>query len=136
MIKQLFTKRRLVNILLIFEIIVIFGALILSYTTDHKMGMQRHMIYLNYKVEEIISINFIKVLILILLTTLITNILYNKIRLELKIDLNFIWTVTLILISIFYVLFIKKEINNSYYYISLLLSLGSMIQFIIYKLID
>ncbi len=133
MTRQQSTRRRGLKILLMgLELLIFLANAILAYTSKHKMGMQRHMVYLNSKLEAKLPLGLIKIALIGILLIFSLLVLRNILRGERS--FGAIWTEVLLVGSLVYIVFYSKDLNRSYYYISLLLFLSTLVQLIIYRL--
>ncbi|TJX12871.1 hypothetical protein E9840_11720 [Tissierella creatinini] len=129
------------GLLILFAILEI-GALISAYAahyfTKTRMGMLRHVIYLNGKWEKIIPLDIIKwlVVVIILIITIISVISILKSSNNHIGKLLRIISVGLGIWTMYYLLFRSAGVNRAYYIICLCLVLGTVFQNIICKIYE
>lgn len=131
-------KLGLLIIFALLEIAALIGAYAAHYFTKTRMGMLRHMIYLNGKWEKMLPLDIIKwfVVILILIITIISLVSLlrrsnNNIGKLLKII-----SIALGIFTLYFLVFKSAEINRAYYIISLCLVLGTVFQNVINKIYE
>ena len=120
----------------ILEIGLLIGAYAANYYTRTRMGMLRHVIYLNGKWERGLPLVILKwVTIFLILSLIILSIIklfkrdvrfLDRIFLSLSMALG-LWT-------LYYILFRSTETNRAYYIVSLCLVLGTIFHNVLYKI--
>lgn len=124
--------KKLGNIIInILQLLLLLGAFALNYFTKKKMGMARHMVYLNQKIENNYPVEIIKysLLSIIILMTIFILILYMKNKNDKTNDIYMI-SITLIASILFIVFTISqsKQSIKSYYFIVLLIGVFYILQ--------
>lgn len=114
------------------ETLSILAIFILNKTTHSKMGMLRHMIYLNSRVESSVNIKTIKYILIVALVLSLIWTSKNFLQSTYKSKLSFLWTLVLNLYSLFFILMRDTSLNKSYYYIASLLVWTSLVQSVLY----
>lgn len=117
----------------ILQILLLLSAFIFSYFTKKKMGMARHVIFLNQKIESNYPVIIIKYIILfsIVLLSILALVMYLKNSKNRKISkLNIIATVILSLACILFIVIQSKESIRSYYFVGILILLTFIVQVI------
>ena len=114
------------------ETLSILSIFILNKTTHSKMGMLRHMIYLNSRVESSVNIKTIKYILIVALVLSLIWTSKNFLQSTYKSKLSFLWTLVLNLYSLFFILMRDTSLNKSYYYIASLLVWTSLVQSVLY----
>ena len=118
----------------ILEFLSIVGAYVLNYFTRTRMGMLRHVVYLNGKWEKLVPVPILKVAVLFVILALLV-IACNRFRkIKSNVMLNAVG-VLLVLLSIWticFLIFSSTRINRSYYILSMCFVLATMLQNIIY----
>lgn len=124
----------IIGLLGFLELAALTGAYAFHYFTKKKMGMLRHMVYLNGKWEAAYPLPAIKWSILTLLAILLI-LLIQKIRKKEEIIrlspskiLALISSVLLCLASMSFIAFSSSKSNYAYYPISLLLTIATSLQ--------
>lgn len=110
--------KKILNIITkLFVLISILGAYALQYFSAHKMGMARHMVYMNHKLAEIISLQnlettiFVLAVIVFILT--ITIVLIKKAKIGV-LDRAIFALVSIILAN--ELLFLNVDYTVAFYY--------------------
>lgn len=120
---------------IVIEFIATIGAYAAHYYTKTRMGMLRHVVYLNGKWERLVNIPALKWIALLIIITLIifVYILYKKQK-KYSMTVKIVTTITLVisLWTIFYLLFYNAGINRAYYILSICFILITVFQHIIY----
>lgn len=120
----------------ILEMAALIGAYATHYYTKTRMGMLRHVIYLNGKWEKMLPLDLIKLLVVvvILIITAISIIsLLKKKNNDMDKFLKLI-SIALGMFTLYFLLFKSTNINRAYYIISLCLVLGTVFQNVINKI--
>lgn len=118
----------------ILEFISIVGAYVANYFTRTRMGMLRHIVYLNGKWEKLVPVPVIRIAVLFIIVVLVI-IAFNRFR---KIKSNAmlnVMAVLLVLLStwtVCFLVFSNTRINRSYYILNMCFVLATMLQNIIY----
>lgn len=131
-------KLGLLIIFALLEIAALIGAYAGHYFTKTRMGMLRHMIYLNGKWEKMLPLDIIKwfVVILILIITIISLIsLLRRSNNNIGMLLKMIST-ALGIFTLYFIVFKSAKINRAYYIISLCLVLGTVFQNVMCKIFE
>lgn len=114
------------------ELLLLIGAFVLQYFTRRRMGMARHIIYMNQKWGEAFSLESIKIVSLILIVFLLMILLFLWFRRENKKNLlNKADIVLSVLLSTVYIVFMTMnsvEEMRAYYFIGILLWLATSLQ--------
>jgi len=115
----------------ILEVMAIIGAYAANYFTRTRLGMLRHMVYLNGKWEKMLPIATVKwiALFIVFALVIISCLQYSKRKRRFKADA----AVTLLTIAIsgwtvYFLLFYNTEMNRAYYILSLCLVLATVLQ--------
>lgn len=95
--------------------------------------MQRHMVYLNGKIEKFVDVKIIKSLILICITIFLILTIINFIKKRSNKLLTAI-SVLIFLVIVMFLLFSNTQTNRAYYLISVCLTSLGLSQFIVYNL--
>ncbi len=117
------------KILSILQIILIMAMCILHYFTQHKMGMQRHIMYKNMVFEEKIDPFTMNIFIVIALGIMLIYLLYKMSKTQLS-KINLTIFIALNLISILSIAYGKKIFKIDYNIITITLSIITLLQFI------
>lgn len=120
----------------ILEMAALIGAYAAHYYTKTRMGMLRHVIYLNGKWEKTLPLDIFKwlavVVILIMTITSIMSLLKKK-NSDIDKILKII-SIGLAIFTLYFLVFKSANINRAYYIISLCLVLGTVYQNVINKI--
>lgn len=119
----------------ILEISAIVGAYAVSYFTKARMGMLRHVVYLNGKWEKMLPIQMIKWISVISIIVFMIFIYLRVRKKELQSLINTIVTLLTIIMSgwtLYFLLRYGAEINRAYYIMSICFILSTAFQNIIY----
>jgi len=118
----------------ILELLIIVGAYMINYYTRVRMGMARHVIYLNRIWEEDLPILTIKILSLLIIIGfgIFTYIHYsrkknNDISKKIAIILNYV----IIIWTVYFLLFYSTERNRGYYILSMCFVVITILQNIV-----
>lgn len=106
----------------VLEIAASIGAYAAHYYTKTRMGMLRHVVYLNGKWEQLVNIPKLKWIALIIVITLIifVCILYKKQKKHsISVKIVAIITLSISLWTAFYILFYNTGMNRAYYILSI-----------------
>jgi hypothetical protein len=120
------------------ELVLFIGAYLFHHFTISKMGMYRHVIYLNRKYESEIPFDALKYLMLGIIGILLLVCLFKFIRLQKKKTyqvIAFIITIVINWFCLIYLITNTTENYRDYYYVGLLLGLGAILNDIIAGLI-
>jgi amino acid transporter len=138
---RLQNRRNYICIILfsILELFAIVGAYAFHHFTKTRMGMLRHVIYLNSKWEKMLPITKIRwiAIIIIIALMIISYLRYRNIRISSK-----AYTVTTILTIavngwvLYFLLFYSTETNRAYYILSVCFILVTVFQNIVYHCIS
>lgn len=136
MIKQ---RNKIYYILIILfgalEIAAVIGAYAAHYYTKTRMGMLRHVIYLNGKWERLVNIPAMKWIVLVIVVILIifACILYKKQRKNsITVKVAAIITTAISLWTVYYLLFYNTVIHRAYYVVSICFIIMTVFQHILY----
>lgn len=119
----------------IIEITAAFGAYAAHYYTKTRMGMLRHVVYLNGKWERLINIPILKWVTLLMLIILIFIVYFlNKKQKphSIAVKITAIITIIINLSTVFYLLFFNVGMNRAYYILSICFLIIAVFQNIIY----
>ncbi len=115
------------SIISILELIALIGAYLVHYFTKAKMGMARHVVYVNQKIEKNYPIDMIKIVAIILIVSLTIYVLY---RLK---DKNIKLSIATLISSILFVgftVFSSASTMRDYYFVGLLFFIVAILQLI------
>lgn len=126
MIRQQSKNRSIfVVIMFLISIIPYIGAYMIYYFTRTRLGMYRHMVYVNPMIESTYNVNIIKIFIVgisilsvIYLVAKIVKSIKNKL-----IILDYIVVINIIL-GLYYIIRFNAEIHKGYYISSILIFIG------------
>ena len=104
-------KRMIVLLLLILEFILVAAANIINYFTHKRIGMARHMVYMNQKWLAISNFEFYKMLSFILVFVFTAILIYSFVRI--RKNTKFITKINLGVLVVFFVCFIYFATVNS-----------------------
>ena len=104
-------KRMIVLLLLILEIILVAAANIINYFTHKRIGMARHMVYMNKKWLAISNFEVYKMLSFILVFVFTAILIYSFVRI--RKNTKFITKINLGVLVVFFVYFIYFATVNS-----------------------
>lgn len=107
---------------IVLEIIAVIGAYAAHYFTKTRMGMLRHVVYLNKKWEQIVNISVVKwIVVLIIVALIILGYILYKRRKRSTIGIKIVSLITLVIsiLTIYYLFFVNTGINRAYYIISI-----------------
>lgn len=104
-------KRMIVLLLLILEIILVAAANIINYFTHKRIGMARHMVYMNQKWLAISNFEVYKMLSFILVFVFTAILIYSFVRI--RKNTKFITKINLGVLVVFFVYFIYFSTVNS-----------------------
>jgi len=104
-------KRTIVLLLLILEIILVEAANIINYFTHKRIGMARHMVYMNQKWLAISNFEVYKMLSFILVFVFTAILIYSFVRI--RKNTKFITKINLGVLVVFFVYFIYFATVNS-----------------------
>ena len=117
------------------ELIAIIGAYAASHYTKTRMGMLRHMTYLNGKWEGAVPISAIRWIAICIIIALIilTYLHYRKQKSHFRFGvIVLIWTFGLSVWTVYYLLFYNVEMNRAYYILSFCFILATVFQNILH----
>ncbi len=123
-------KLGLALLLGLLEIGLLIGAFAANYYTRTRMGMLRHVIYLNGKWERGLPLVILKWLAVFLILSLIILSIIKLFKKDVRfLDIIFIgMSMALGLWTLYYIIFRSTETNRAYYIISLCLVLATVFQ--------
>ena len=104
-------KRLVVLLLLILEFILVAAANIINYFTHKRIGMARHMVYMNQKWLAISNFEVYKILSFILVFVFTAILIYSFVRI--RKNTKFITKINLGVLVVFFVYFIYFATVNS-----------------------
>ena len=104
-------KRMIVLLLLILEFILVAAANIINYFTHKRIGMARHMVYMNQKWLAISNFEVYKMLSFILVFVFTAILIYSFVRI--RKNTKFITKINLGVLVVFFVCFIYFATVNS-----------------------
>ena len=104
-------KRMIVLLLLILEFILVAAANIINYFTHRRIGMARHMVYMNQKWLAISNFEVYKMLSFILVFVFTAILIYSFVRI--RKNTKFITKINLGVLVVFFVCFIYFATVNS-----------------------
>ena len=124
----------------LFEVLFLIGSYAANYYTKTRMGMLRHVVYLNGKWEKAFPLDMIKYFVLAVILIFMASIAskYFKNRNEIKRkNLLFITigTVIISLWTVYFLIFYNAEINRAYYILGICFSSASILQNLIWNFI-
>lgn len=128
----------LIGLIGLFELAALLGAYAFHYFTRKKMGMLRHMIYLNGKWEKTYPLSSLKWLALILLAILLILLIQKSRKKEVSSQAKIASTlassaaIILCLASMGFMIFSSSQANRAYYPVSLLLIVATSLQGMLY----
>lgn len=116
------------------EIVAAIGAYAAHYYTKTRMGMLRHMVYLNGKWERLINVPALKWIALLIIITLVifVFILFKK-QEKHSITTNIVTIMTMVisLWTVFYLLYYNTGMNRAYYILSICFIIITVFQHIL-----
>ncbi|MFV0361627.1 MAG: hypothetical protein ACK5LL_00850 [Suipraeoptans sp.] len=128
-------KKIIYTIMSIIEVCLLVGAYIVHYYTVRRMGMLRHVIYINQKIESSYPVSVIRIIVVVffVITTALILLLFIKNRKKYPKVLLWINTQMLIttIITLVFVLSFSTEVLRAYYLISALIIITGFLQIII-----
>lgn len=131
MIKHQRTNIKILALSFLIEIISFIGIYFLRYYTRTRMGMVRHVVYLNGKWERGYNINFFKYiiigLIVLLIMILLRNLIVNKDGNNILTSLSLLAVTIVPAYYISYIITNNKTIDKAYYLIVLVMALATFI---------
>src|SRR5690625_5040241 len=113
------------------------GAYAAHYYTKTRMGMLRHVIYLNGKWEENLPINTMKWITIILIIGFVIFAITRYFSKRVNSISNKLLILSIVVIStwtVYYIIVNNTEANPAYYIISICLVIGTIIQNILYQI--
>lgn len=119
----------------ILEITAAIGAYAAHYYTKTRMGMLRHVVYLNGKWEKLVNVPVLKWIVLVIVITLIilVYILYRKQKKHsITVKLVTIITLAIGFWTVYYLLHYNTGMNRAYYILSICFIIITMFQHILY----
>lgn len=118
----------------ILEFLLIIGAYLANHFTKTRMGMLRHMVYLNSKWESLIPIPFLKLTLIVVIIALVVFafVRYRSIKANTMLTIMAILLVLLSLWTLYFLIFIDTKIYRSYYILSMCFVLSTILQNVIY----
>ncbi|HBD64665.1 MAG TPA: hypothetical protein DC038_09545 [Clostridiales bacterium] len=118
----------------ILEVLSIIGAYAADYFTRTRMGMLRHVVYMNGKWEKLFSIPFIRTAALCVIITLtaIACIRYFKMRVNGMVSAAAALVVLLSAWTVYFLIFCNTGINRAYYILSMCFIMATIFQNVIY----
>lgn len=119
---------------IVLEITAAIGAYAANYYTKTRMGMLRHVVYLNGKWERLVNITELKWLaILISIILIIFVYLFYKKQKKHSMTVKLVTVITTVisLWTVFYLLFYNTGINRAYYILSICFIMITVFQHII-----
>jgi hypothetical protein len=134
MIKRLNKFSLVIIILVPIELFLFIGAYLFHRFTISKMGMYRHVIYLNRKYEAVVPFDVLKYLLLSILSVSLLVCLINFIRLQKKKIYQISALILTIVINWYCLTYLLTNTTGNYrdyYYVGLLLGLGAILNNII-----
>ena len=119
----------------VLEILTLIGAYLAHYFTKTRMGMLRHIVYLNGKWEKTFPISTIKLVTICIIIALIILVFLNYFKRQKAHRVN-IWTIMWTMVisgwTIYFLLTYSTEINRVYYILSVCFILTTLLQNTIY----
>lgn len=115
----------------ILELMVIISAYAVNYYTKTRMGMLRHVIYLNSKWEKTVPIPIIKWIVLCFIITLVIRayLKYREQNVHFKINtIAMALTIGISGWTLYFLLFYNKGMNRAYYILSFCFILVTVLQ--------
>lgn len=124
----------------LFEILFLIGAYAANYYTKTRMGMLRHVVYLNGKWEKAFPIDIIKYVVVALILTFIVFTVSKYFKYKNGItEKNFLFvtigTVIISLWTVYFLIFYNAEINRAYYILGICFSIVSILQNVMWNFI-
>lgn len=119
----------------IFEFLAIIGAYAAHYFTKTRMGMLRHVVYLNGKWEKAVSIPTVKWIMLLIIIALIVLVYlhYRKRKMHnMSTTIAALITIAISGWTVYFLLFYNTGRNRAYYIISICFILVTVLQNILY----
>lgn len=119
----------------ILELLVIVGAYAAHYFTKTRMGMLRHVIYLNSKWEKTVPISTIKWIAICIIITLVILVYlrYSKLKAHSQVNtMVMLLTIAISGLTVYFLTFYNTGRNRAYYILSICFILGTMLQNILY----
>ena len=136
MIKQQNKKYSIVILVcLLVQVLAIIGSYTANYYTKTRMGMQRHMVYLNDKWENTIPIDLIKYLLIGIIIILLIGMYFRYRKRTVFNKLEVITAIITLVINIgmiCFLFFYGLELNKAYYILAILFVLIMICQNIIF----
>ncbi len=123
----------------ILEIVTIIGAYAAHYFTKTRMGMLRHVIYLNGKWEKALPIPMIKwiAISIIIAIVIIAYLCYRKEKTSSKVNMvTMLFTIGVSGWTVYFLIAYSTERNRAYYILSICFILATVLQNIIYHCIS
>lgn len=117
------------------ELMAIIGAYAASHFTKTRMGMLRHVVYLNGKWEQAVPISTIRWIAICMLIALVilAYLHYRKQKAHFRFGvIVMLWTLGLSAWTLYYLLFYNVEMNRAYYIISICFILATLLQNILH----
>lgn len=133
--------------LLILEIVSTILAYLAYYFTKTRMGVLRHVVYLNGKWEDSINLPFLKWIFIAILLIFILIVIFSFIKIRANKDMRYIrdnvfinvLTLITLLVNIgvaYYLIFYNTAVHRAYYISSFCLLLAALFQQLIYYFIS
>ncbi len=118
----------------ILEVLTLIGAYAAAYFTRTRMGMLRHVVYMNGKWEKLFPIPFIRTfaICVIIVLAAIVCIRYFKMRQKGIVAAAAVLVILLSAWTIYYIISCNTGINRAYYILSMCFIMAAMFQNIIY----
>lgn len=119
----------------VLEIAAALGAYVAHYYTKTRMGMLRHVVYLNGKWERLVNVTALKCIALLIIISLIifVYIFYkNQKKHSMTIKTIAIMTLSTSLLTAFYLLIYNTEMNRAYYILSICFIIITLFQHMLY----
>lgn len=118
----------------IFELVAIIGAYAANHFTKTRMGMLRHVVYLNSKWEKTIPILTIKWISLCIIIALVIFVYlhYQKRKVHFINTIVMLLTVAISGWTVYFLLFYNTARNRAYYILSICFILGTLLQNILF----
>ena len=120
----------------VLELMAIIGAYAASHFTKTRMGMLRHVVYLNGKWEQAVPVFTIRwiAICMIIALLILAYLQYRKQKAHFRFgSIVMLWTFGISAWTLYYLLFYNKGMNVAYYIISICFILGTVLQNILHR---
>lgn len=125
----------IIILLSILEIIAAIGSYAAHYFTKTRMGMLRHVVYLNGKWEKLLPIPALKwmVVLIVIILIIFAYVLYKKNKKHsVAAKMLTVITISISFWTVYYIIFYNTGMNRAYYILSFCFITLTMLQHILY----